>query len=125
MVKNSSDIALQVTNIKQAVTFFKDILGKKVVQLNEDFFKVYTNDFTLYLVEGEEFNVIFEFLTDDVSNYKDKSLKNGCKVLKWNENDHWVKHESGFAFHIGKTNSLWIEEYVKSAMDEISKLEGE
>jgi hypothetical protein len=121
MVKNSGDIALQVTNLQEAVGFFTNVLGKQVTKLGNEFYKVYTNEFNLYLVEGKEFNVIFEFLTDNVNEYKKISLNNDCKVLKWDDVDHWVKHSSGFSFHIGNTNSLWIEEYVKDALDEISK----
>lgn len=121
MAKNSGDIALQVTNIQEAVSFFKDILGKEVTKLGEEFYKVYTNEFNLYLVEGDEFNVIFEFLTENVNEYKELSLKNGCKILKWDSIDHWVKHNSGFSFHIGNINTPWIEEYVKDALNEISK----
>ena len=119
-VKNSGDIALQVTNIQEAVNFFKKILGKKVTKLGNDFYKVYTSDFSLYLVEGNEFNVIFEFLTDDIDKYKELSLKNECKILKWDDVDHWVKHSSGFSFHIGNTDSLWIENYVKIALNEMT-----
>jgi hypothetical protein len=123
MVKNSGDIALQVTNIQQAITFFKEILGKEVTKLGEEFYKVYTNEFNLYLIEGKEFNVIFEFLTENIDEYKELSLKNGCKVLKWDDVDHWVKHDSGFAFQIGNLDSLWIEEYTKKALNEISKVD--
>ena len=97
--KNGPDIAFSVKDLDKAVSFFKDICDLEAIR-KDDYYEVKTKDYNLFLIQGEEFNTVLEFFVDNLDVAKQMCLAIGCKILRWNERDHWLQHPEGFAFHL-------------------------
>ena len=99
--KNGPEIALAVKEIDEVANFFQDIFGIEAKKGGDDYYKIETEHYKLFPVKSEiEFTMVLELFVENVEEAQKYCIDAGCKIIRWNERDHWLQHPSGFSFHL-------------------------
>jgi predicted dithiol-disulfide oxidoreductase (DUF899 family)/predicted enzyme related to lactoylglutathione lyase len=99
----TNNIAIQVQDYDNALQFYEQALGMKLVETNETETKFTLKGTNFYMEksDGAKQKVFFEFAVEDVDSTKDLLLTQGCTITKkYNEKSLMIEDPYGMNFHL-------------------------
>jgi predicted enzyme related to lactoylglutathione lyase len=101
--QSSRDIIIRTENWREAVHFYRSVLGLPVTHESETLMGFEAGGFCLYVERGAEHGPVFEFLVPDVQSAKQRLVSSGCTVLEENASVPrcYIQDPFGLVFNIG------------------------
>lgn len=81
--KFSRCLALETPDFNRALDFYQNVIGLEVVRREGSTFELKAGQFRLFIDKGETMGPVMEFLVLELDKARDRLIKAGCKVVRW------------------------------------------
>lgn len=81
--KPSNCVAYQVTDRNQAVAFYRDVFGYKLVEESGQNIELDASPIRLFIDQGPPLGPIMEIVVDDLETARVELLAHGCTEVRW------------------------------------------
>lgn len=98
----SKNINLETPNLEEAVQFYHEVLGLRIMEMGNDWARFDTGGINLFITLGNSLGPITEFVVEDLKKAKNDLLEKGCTVVKWEGKGKpcYMKDPFGFVFNL-------------------------
>ena len=98
----SDNINIETPNLEEAVQFYSEVLGLRLVEMGNDWAKFDTGKCSFYISRGRTLGPITEYQVEDLEKAKEELMDHGCTVLKWEGKGKpcYIKDPFGFVFNL-------------------------
>jgi len=98
----SKNINLETPNLEEAVQFYHEVLGLRIMEMGNDWARFDTGGINLLITLGSSLGPITEFVVEDLKKAKNDLLEKGCVVVKWEGKGKpcYMKDPFGFVFNL-------------------------
>ncbi len=96
------NINFETPNLEEAVQFYTEVLGLRIIEMGNDWARFNTGKFNLYISRGRSLGPIMEFLVEDLEKAKENLLEIGCTVERWEGKGKpcYIRDPFGFVFNL-------------------------
>ena len=101
--KFSRCVAIQASDKNKALNFYRDVMGFESVDLNDNMSELKSDGpGQLFLDKSDLGQPVLEFIAEDIEAARDRLVKNGCKVIRWNGvgKDCFIQDPFGVIFNL-------------------------
>jgi catechol 2,3-dioxygenase-like lactoylglutathione lyase family enzyme len=100
----SPHVAMQVTDLDEAVEFYTETLGMELVERKDSEVVLRCGPMTFYIEESPQGATFFEFETDDLEQTRRELVDGGCRLTPVTtpegDDSFLVSDPYGFRFHV-------------------------
>ena len=98
----SDNINIETPNLEEAVQFYSEVLGLRLVEMGNDWAKFDTGKCNFYISRGRSLGPITEYHVEDLEKAKEELLDHGCTVVRWEGKGkpNYVRDPFGFVFNL-------------------------
>ena len=108
----SPHVAFQVKDYPNAIRFYSEVMGMKLVEATEREAELKSGPMTFYAEAGEKGTIFFEFKTNNLAKAKEKFIEAGCRLVpETTPEGHescYVYDPYGLVFHLFEDKSLHV-----------------
>jgi len=106
--KVSENINIETPNLEEAVKFYSEVLGLRMVEMGNDWARFDAGKINLYISRGRTLGPIMEFLIEDLEKAKDHLLETGCTIERWEGKNKpcYIRDPFGFVFNLCEVKNI-------------------
>lgn len=98
----SDNINIETPNLEEAVQFYSEVLGLRLVEMGKDWARFDAGKINFYISRGRTLGPITEYMVEDLEKAKSDLMEQGCTIIRWEGKGKpcYVRDPFGFVFNL-------------------------